>query len=176
MNDPITKKKNWSKWTMLNIPSDNVFWFSPTSNLRLEHEFDRRVEEFHFQGNGHDHEEERINIIPVSVFSPDKWSSYSVVVDFDWCSNIHCGWWNEWIRWEVRKKLEDGRISISFPLRLKRRLEQYEHDRQVERVHANRLQAKREADIEARLRKDRVCIDLQEIRLDIHWCFLAGSR
>ena len=51
--------------------------------------------------------------------------------------------------------------------RLKRRLEQYEHDRQVERVHANRLQAKREADIEARLRKDRVCIDLREIRLDI---------
>lgn len=41
---------------------------------------------------------------------------------------------------------------------MKRRLEQYEHDRQVERAHANRIQAKREADIEARLRKDRVCL------------------
>ncbi len=45
--------------------------------------------------------------------------------------------------------------------RLKRRLEQYEHDRQIERAHANRLQAKREADIEARLRKDRVCIQIK---------------
>ena len=44
--------------------------------------------------------------------------------------------------------------------RLKRRLEQYEHDRQVERAHVNRIQAKREADIEARLRKDRVCFSL----------------
>jgi hypothetical protein len=43
---------------------------------------------------------------------------------------------------------------------LKRRLEQYEHDRQIEKAHANRIQAKREADIEARLRKDRVCISL----------------
>jgi len=42
-------------------------------------------------------------------------------------------------------------------LRLKRRLEQYEHDRQIERAQVNRLQAKREVDIEARLRKDRVC-------------------
>lgn len=45
--------------------------------------------------------------------------------------------------------------------RLKRRLEQYEHDRQVERAHANRLQAKREADLEARLRKDRVCYSIE---------------
>ncbi len=50
-----------------------------------------------------------------------------------------------------------GDTIISFELiRLKRRLEQYEHDRQIERAHTNRLQAKREADIEARLRKDRV--------------------
>jgi hypothetical protein len=47
-----------------------------------------------------------------------------------------------------------------FLFRLKRRLEQYEHDRQIERAHANRIQAKREADIEARLRKDRVWISL----------------
>ena len=54
--------------------------------------------------------------------------------------------------------------------RLKRRLEQYEHDRQVERVQANRLQAKREAEIEARLRKERVCITmrlLESIHLSI---------
>ena len=36
------------------------------SNLELEHEFDRRVEEFHFQGNGHDHDDERRNVMPVS--------------------------------------------------------------------------------------------------------------
>ncbi len=47
--------------------------------------------------------------------------------------------------------------------RLKRRLEQYEHDRQIERAHANRLQAKREADIEARLRKDRVNIQIKHV-------------
>lgn len=46
---------------------------------------------------------------------------------------------------------------ILLLFRLKRRLEQYEHDRQIERAHVNRLQAKREAEIEARLRKDRVC-------------------
>ena len=40
--------------------------FDNASNLRLEHEFDRRVEEFHLQTNGNDHEEERITIIPVS--------------------------------------------------------------------------------------------------------------
>ena len=36
------------------------------SNLELEHEFDRRVEEFHFQGNGNDHDDERRNVMPVS--------------------------------------------------------------------------------------------------------------
>jgi hypothetical protein len=50
---------------MLNIKKiSEVFFFS--SNLKLEHEFDRRVEEFNFQTNGNEHEEERINIIPVS--------------------------------------------------------------------------------------------------------------
>lgn len=39
---------------------------------------------------------------------------------------------------------------------MKRRLEQYEHERQVERAQVTRIQAKREAEIEARLRKDRV--------------------
>ncbi|CAF5159351.1 unnamed protein product, partial [Rotaria sp. Silwood1] len=34
------------------------------NNLKLEHEFDRRVEEFNFHTNGNDNEEERINIIP----------------------------------------------------------------------------------------------------------------
>ncbi len=51
-------------------------------------------------------------------------------------------------------------IIILLLFRLKRRLEQYEHDRQIERAHASRIQAKREADIELRLRKDRVCIRL----------------
>jgi hypothetical protein len=32
----------------------------------LEHEFDRRVEEFNFQTNTNENDEERINIIPVS--------------------------------------------------------------------------------------------------------------
>jgi len=32
----------------------------------LEHEFDRRVEEFNFQTNANENDEERINIIPVS--------------------------------------------------------------------------------------------------------------
>ncbi|CAF0761282.1 unnamed protein product [Adineta steineri] len=91
-------------------------------NLKLEHEFDRRVEEFNFQSNGNDIEEERMNIIPISTVSPSQNQNDDM---------------NE------------------FDEKLKRRLEQYEHDRQVERVHANRMQAKREADIEARLRKDR---------------------
>lgn len=45
----------------------NLHLFS--SNLKLEHEFDRRVEEFHLQTNGNDHEDERVNAVPVSAAS-----------------------------------------------------------------------------------------------------------
>ncbi|CAF4442870.1 unnamed protein product, partial [Adineta steineri] len=41
-------------------------------NLKLEHEFDRRVEEFNFQSNGNDIEEERMNIIPVNKIDQTK--------------------------------------------------------------------------------------------------------
>ena len=72
----------------------------------------------------------------------------------------------------MRSKLQTyfiHNLDISLPIylinRLKRRLEQYEHDRQIERAQANRLQAKREADIEARLRKDRVCTHTKSSRV-----------
>ncbi|CAF0787688.1 unnamed protein product [Adineta ricciae] len=103
-------------------PERTDFEEKELNNLKLEHEFDRRVEEFTFQTNGAEIEEERMNIIPISTVSPSSDANDDM---------------NE------------------FDEKLKRRLEQYEHDRQVERAHANRLQAKREADLEARLRKDR---------------------
>ncbi|UJR35275.1 hypothetical protein I4U23_028039 [Adineta vaga] len=105
-----------------NRPERNDIEEKELSNLQLEHEFDRRVEEFNFHTNGNENEEERINIIPISTISPSPNSTDDM---------------NE------------------FDEKLKRRLEQYEHDRQVERAHVNRLQAKREADLDARLRKDR---------------------
>ncbi|CAF2382178.1 unnamed protein product [Rotaria sp. Silwood2] len=94
------------------------------NNLKLEHEFDRRVEEFNFHTNGNDNEEERINMIPISTILPT--TSPNATDEMN-----------------------------EFDEKLKRRLEQYEHDRQIERAHVNRLQAKREIEIEARLRKDR---------------------
>lgn len=42
-----------------------IFHLWNSSNLKLEHEFDRRVEEFHFQSNGSENDEERVNAIPV---------------------------------------------------------------------------------------------------------------
>ncbi len=39
----------------------------------MEHEFDRRVEEFNFQTNGNENEEERINIIPGSLINKKKY-------------------------------------------------------------------------------------------------------
>ncbi|CAF3795794.1 unnamed protein product [Rotaria magnacalcarata] len=93
------------------------------NNLKLENEFDRRVEEFNSHTNGNDNDDERVNIIPISVLPTPSPSATDEMNEFD--------------------------------EKLKRRLEQYEHDRQIERAHVNRLQAKREAEIEARLRKDR---------------------
>jgi hypothetical protein len=46
--------------------------FLSSSNLKLEHEFDRRVEEFNFQSNGNENDEERINLIPVSLINQSK--------------------------------------------------------------------------------------------------------
>jgi RIO-like serine/threonine protein kinase len=45
-----------------------------------------------------------------------------------------------------------------FFRRLKRRLEQFEQEREVERMYINQMFAKREANIKARLHKDRVFI------------------
>ncbi len=70
----------------------------------MEHEFDRRVEEFNFQSNGNDNDDERVNIIPVSLinnFKPlDALFSFA---DFDYLNNTiaKCNRWNEWIRWKV---------------------------------------------------------------------------
>lgn len=50
---------------MFNISINHYFTFLNFSNLKLEHEFDRRVEEFHFQSNGTENDEERFNVIPV---------------------------------------------------------------------------------------------------------------
>ncbi len=58
------KKKNWSMSNIKNIVKS--FIEIDFSNLKLEHEFDRRVEEFNFQTNGNENDEERMNIIPVS--------------------------------------------------------------------------------------------------------------
>ena len=104
------------------------------NNLRLEHDFDRRVEEFHLQTNGNDIDEDRMNLIQVANVLPAAVSP-------------------------------TGTDEMNeFDEKLKRRLEQFEHDRQIERTQVNRLQAKREADIEARLRKDRDVRSDRDIR------------
>ena len=48
--------------------------------------------------------------------------------------------------------------SVLFFVRLKRRLEQFERERELERAHRNRMLAKREIDIQTRVRQDRVRI------------------
>jgi len=53
---------------MLNIKKISLFEIF-SSNLKLEHEFDRRVEEFNFQSNGNENDEERFNLIPVSLIN-----------------------------------------------------------------------------------------------------------
>lgn len=47
--------------------SRRILYLTLFSNLKLEHEFDRRVEEFNFQTNGTENDEERMNIIPVCL-------------------------------------------------------------------------------------------------------------
>ena len=48
--------------------------------------------------------------------------------------------------------------KLLFVCRLKRRLEEFEHERELERAHRNRMLAKREIDIQTRVRQDRVRI------------------
>lgn len=43
-------------------------------------------------------------------------------------------------------------------IRLKRRLEQFEQERKVERAYIDQMLVKNKYDIEERLRKDRVCV------------------
>jgi hypothetical protein len=131
----------------------------------LEHEFDRRVEEFHLQSNGNEHDDERSTAMGVSL-TRTRSANMRVTCDANAFSlqmssvvstspSKPTDEMNEFDEKSVDTMMNDD-IAI-VPSRLKRRLEQYEHDRQVERAHVNRMQAKREADIEARLRKDRVC-------------------
>ncbi len=47
---------------------------------------------------------------------------------------------------------------MNFFFRLKRRLEQFEQEREIERAQIHQISPKRQPDIEVRLRKDRVCI------------------
>ncbi|CAF0791452.1 unnamed protein product [Didymodactylos carnosus] len=135
------------------------------SNLKLESEFDRRVEEFHFHGDS----DEEFDYASQAVLSNPNTN------DGHYIPSIKPFVSTSILPQTPLNTNQTGKLSMTnemneFDEKLKRRLEQFEQERQVQRQIMTKLQERKEADIEAHLRRDRdrqvrVDRDMRDLKL-----------
>ncbi|CAF3620661.1 unnamed protein product [Rotaria sordida] len=112
------------------------------NSLKLDNEFDCRVEEFYSQLKFNNNQKAYIIITSIYTIKKKKFTLCLL---------------------QISSRLENSTNETNqFDEKLKRRLEQFEQERQIERANINRMFTKHKLDTEARLRKERE----REIRAD----------